>query len=276
MASTTLDGVLLKGVAASRPAANAVAKGTIYSATDTGAITQSDGVSTWSTFATISAGFSDPMTTRGDIIVRNASNVTARLGRGSAAQVLTSDGTDVAWSAAGGGGAIVMLEQHTASTSATLDFTTFISSTYDEYLFEAVNIIAATTNVNLLMRMGTGGGPTWDAGTNYGFAGWRWAPAGSAFAGASSGLTGIGLDASGGIKNDALIGIGGTWRLFDPQSALYKRVVGQSGYTDNGGTIIGATVTGFYISTTAVTGIRFLMSSGNIAAGTIRAYGVAK
>jgi hypothetical protein len=176
----------------------------------------------------------------------------------------------------GSGGSLVLLEQHTASTSATLDFTTFISSTYDEYMFEAVNIIAATTNVNLLMQMGTGGGPTWDAGTNYGFAGWRWAPAGSAFAGASSGLTGIGLDASGGIKNDALVGIGGTWRLFDPQSALYKRVVGQSGYTDNGGTIIGATVTGFYVVTTAVTGIRFLMSSGNIASGTIRVYGVAK
>lgn len=99
MADTTLPGVLLKGVAASRPAANAVAKGTIYSATDTGAITQSDGVSTWSTYATISSGLADPMTTRGDIIVRNASNVTARLARGSADTYLGSDGTDVAFSA---------------------------------------------------------------------------------------------------------------------------------------------------------------------------------
>lgn len=41
--------------------------------------------------------FSDPMTTRGDIIVRNASNVTARLGRGTANQLLISDGTDIAW-----------------------------------------------------------------------------------------------------------------------------------------------------------------------------------
>jgi hypothetical protein len=43
------------------------------------------------------SGMSDPMTTRGDMIVRNASNVTARLGRGTAGQVLTSDGTDLAW-----------------------------------------------------------------------------------------------------------------------------------------------------------------------------------
>lgn len=96
MADTTLPGVLLKGVAGSRPAANAVAKGTIYSATDTGAITQSD-ASSWSTFATISSGLSDPMTTRGDIIVRNSSNTTARLAIGSSGKVLSSDGTDISW-----------------------------------------------------------------------------------------------------------------------------------------------------------------------------------
>ena len=50
------------------------------------------------------SGFSDPMTTRGDIIIRNASNVTARLGRGSANQVLTSDGTDIAWQTPASGG----------------------------------------------------------------------------------------------------------------------------------------------------------------------------
>lgn len=56
------------------------------------------------TVTTFGAGFSDPMTTRGDIIIRNASNVTARLGRGSAGQVFTSDGTDVAWATPAGGG----------------------------------------------------------------------------------------------------------------------------------------------------------------------------
>ncbi|KKN76989.1 hypothetical protein LCGC14_0364810 [marine sediment metagenome] len=40
----------------------------------------------------------DPMTTRGDIIYRNSSNVTARLGIGTNLYVLQSDGTDLAWS----------------------------------------------------------------------------------------------------------------------------------------------------------------------------------
>ncbi len=44
-------------------------------------------------------GFADPMISRGDIIIRNPSNVTARLTKGAADQVLTSDGTDVGWAA---------------------------------------------------------------------------------------------------------------------------------------------------------------------------------
>lgn len=39
----------------------------------------------------------DPMTTRGDIIIRNTSNVTDRLAVGAASTVLTSDGTDPSW-----------------------------------------------------------------------------------------------------------------------------------------------------------------------------------
>jgi len=54
---------------------------------------------TAATWQNPSSGFSDPMTTRGDIIVRNASNVTARLGIGAANRLLQSDGTDISWAA---------------------------------------------------------------------------------------------------------------------------------------------------------------------------------
>jgi hypothetical protein len=63
-----------------------------------------------------SGGFSDPMTTRGDLIYRNASNVTARLGAGTANQVLTSDGTDIAW-AAPSAGALSALTAATGSNT---------------------------------------------------------------------------------------------------------------------------------------------------------------
>jgi hypothetical protein len=43
-------------------------------------------------------GFPDPMTTRGDIIIRDAANITARLPVGGANTFLSSDGTDPSWS----------------------------------------------------------------------------------------------------------------------------------------------------------------------------------
>lgn len=47
--------------------------------------------------AWISLGLNNPMTTRGDLLYRNSSNVNARLPVGTAGQVLTSDGTDTLW-----------------------------------------------------------------------------------------------------------------------------------------------------------------------------------
>lgn len=49
-------------------------------------------------------GFSDPMTTAGDLMLRNGSNVTARLPIGSASQVLTVVGGAPTWATAAGGG----------------------------------------------------------------------------------------------------------------------------------------------------------------------------
>lgn len=58
------------------------------------------------TVTTIATGssLSDPMTSRGDIIIRNASNVTARLAIGSSGKVLSSDGTDITWQTPSSGG----------------------------------------------------------------------------------------------------------------------------------------------------------------------------
>jgi len=52
----------------------------------------------------ISGQMLDLMSTRGDIIYRNASNATARLAVGGSGQALTSDGTDVSWTTLAGGG----------------------------------------------------------------------------------------------------------------------------------------------------------------------------
>lgn len=223
----------------------------------------------------------------GSITASGYTQTTARLlGRTTAAtgaieEITVGSGLSLAAGAltatGGSAGALVLLETQPASASATLDFTTFISSTYDEYLIEISHLMPATTNTNMYLRMGTGAGPTWDSGTNYAYSGFRWAHNGSAVAGASSGLTYIGLDAAGGVKSDAVLPFSGSFRLFAPQNTTaYKRINGQSGYVDNAGSVIGATVSGLYLSATAVTGVRFLFSSGNITSGIIRVYGIAK
>lgn len=95
----TVLGTHGSGDHASRPAGNTVPDGSLYSCTDHDLIYVSDYAgNSWATWASLTGtGLADPMTTRGDIIVRNASNVTDRLGIGAAGFVLRSDGTDPSW-----------------------------------------------------------------------------------------------------------------------------------------------------------------------------------
>ena len=95
--------------------------------------------------ATPAATFADvsPLTTRGDVLIGTSGTVTgARLGVGDADEVLTSDGTDVAWAAAGGGGGGKILQvvygvsttakSSTSSTFADTDLTASITPSDDD------------------------------------------------------------------------------------------------------------------------------------------------
>lgn len=103
-----------------------------------------------------SGGALDPMTTRGDIIIRNASNVTARLPIGTATYVLTSDGTDVAWAApASGSGDVVGPASATENAIALFDGTTGKIIKNSTFTLDETNSVARFNPV-------TGG-----SGTNY-------------------------------------------------------------------------------------------------------------
>lgn len=180
---------------------------------------------------------------------------------------------------AAGGGGYTLLEQHTASNSASLDFTTCISSTYDEYAIELVGIIPASTS-DLLLRMSTNGGSSYDSGANYSFAVFVWISSTTTVSGANSGATAIGFAQTGAVaevSTSALWGVNGNLRLFLPLSTTaYKQVCGQVAYFDETSVPKGISMIGAYQSTTAVDAFRFLMSTGNIASGTIRVYGLEK
>lgn len=172
-------------------------------------------------------------------------------------------------------GALVLLEQYTASSSASLNFTTCISATYDEYMIEFVGVILATDGADFRMRMSTDGGSSYDSGNNYAWAANQTAPAFTGPIGANTAAFIVLFNAFDTTVSQS--SMSGSWKLFNTGStALYKGVVGQMSAWKNDGNFFNNTGAGFYKITTAVNAFQFLSSSGNIASGTIRVYGVAK
>ena len=198
---------------------------------------------------------------------------------GSDGQVLTADSSQadgVKWVSGSGGGGLVLLEQHAASASASLDFTTFVSSSYDEYEIHIVGLIPASAS-DLWMRMSTDGGATYDTSGVYANDSFVWRAGGSAVGGGTAATKCI-LSFAGGsnqVQSSTTHVVNAHMRLFDPASAsAYKAISGSVSYFD--GNRVRNEFRDAYESTTAVNAVRFLMSTGNITSGTIRIYGVQK
>lgn len=193
-----------------------------------------------------------------------------------------SDGGDATlvrpsnWNEPHVGGGLVLLEQHTASSSAALNFTTCISSTYDEYSIEFINIIPATDGADLQLRVSTDGGSTYISSSSY-----YWnccvSRLGAAAATGSASDTKISLTYPTVLSNNANWGVCGSLRLFNPRStSVYKRFQGINTWLSTDGFDAENRVWGTYLAVTAIDAVRFLMSSGNIASGTIRFFGFEK
>jgi hypothetical protein len=171
--------------------------------------------------------------------------------------------------------ALVLLEQHTASASATLDFTTAISATYDDYRVEFVNIVPASSGAKLQMLVSTDGA-TYQA-SNYSNTGSRTNGTG---VGVEAGTAAASLSvtsATTGIATTAGTSVNGYLDLYAPGGANFKYILGNTNFVASAdGTRILFSFTGAWEQTTAVTALRFLFSAGNITSGVIRIYGVAK
>lgn len=173
---------------------------------------------------------------------------------------------------------MVLLEQHTASSSSSLDFPSCISSSYDIYHVEVVGLRTATNAVLVGMRFSTDGGSTYDSGTNY-----SW----ESFVAVRNTQGPNGADAATTMElvNEtrsatSTYSMDGWFNFYHPASSgsLWLQATGQFQ------TIINAspapavwTFGGSYTATPgAVNAFRILASSGNLASGTVRCYGIAK
>src|SRR6266404_6042860 len=161
---------------------------------------------------------------------------------------------------------VPFLEQHTASASATLDFTTGITGACHEYELDVDGLVPASNNVNLLLTFQTGGS-TWQASA------YSWGQnnmlhtAGPVAAGNGSASASF-IQIFPGSSNSASNSTNLRLRLFNAlNGSLYKGVSGDDVSFFNGGAAYQGNFSGTWQGTTVLTGLRLAFSSGNIASG---------
>ena len=177
----------------------------------------------------------------------------------------------------------VLLSTVTASSSASIEFTSGIDSTYDIYQFEFVDIHPATNDVDFTFNLSTDGGSNYNVTKTTTYI-WTYHREDDASAEIVY-ETGSDLAQSTGFqKLSRRIGGGtdesqcGTLQLFQPSSSVFVKhfLSDVTGYYGQSGAISSqrALVGGYGNTTSSVNAIKFQMSSGNIDAGTIKMYGI--
>lgn len=166
----------------------------------------------------------------------------------------------------GGTPGTVLLEQKTASSSATLDFTSCISSTYDTYELHFLNLVPATNNARLIMTISANAGSSWIS-TNYI---WRrlkfWNTQSEVGGSTSDSSFAVGIE-----QSSSTLDLSGQMTIHAPATAFRYLFAGQN-YDGN---YVSTEMRGSH-ATTGINALRFAFSSGSITSGIIRCYGVQK
>ena len=179
------------------------------------------------------------------------------------------------------GGLVGPLETRVANNSPVLDFVNWYDPKFDQYQIQLVDVLPSGTgaNFNVAMRCSVDGGLSFDESNNYSWISVVAVPSAAGTAGANS-TNYLGLCVMG--HNSTNFGASGTFHLSNPDGLRYKQVQGTAVVHDGGQTATNVEVgwvAGAYMSTRPVNALRFLMSagaSGNLLAGVIRIYGIAK
>ena len=177
------------------------------------------------------------------------------------------------------GGAMTLISEQTASSSASISFTSGIDDTYDKYVFKFYNIHPQTDRKKFMFQGTTDGSnfnttmtTTWfqayhdeaDGNTTLSYIAGEDQAQGTAFQSLCEDL-----------GNDADQNYCGELQIFNPSSTTFVKHFTAKGnetyfsdYSNN------AYVAGYFNTTSAITGLQFKMSSGNIDSGVIKLYGV--
>ena len=176
------------------------------------------------------------------------------------------------------GSSLVLLSTQTASSSATIDFTSNIDSTYKEYIFKFIDIHPATNNVKFQFNLTTDGTNFNVTKTSTYFAAYHSEAddAGIAYStGSDLAQSTSDQPIAEDVGSDNDQAPSGSLFLYNPSSTTFVKHflanMSNSQQTDYSQNIF---VGGYGNTTSAITGIRFKFASGNIDSGTIKMYGV--
>jgi hypothetical protein len=175
------------------------------------------------------------------------------------------------------GGSLNLISTQTASSSATIDFTSGIDSTYKEYIFKFINLHPATDNSKLFFQVTTNGTDFNTTLTStYFIADHDEADSSTTLSYVNSddqaqGTSFQRINESTGADNDE--SISGMLHLFDPSNTTFvKHYIAESSSAFEKETH--TFTAGYFNTTSAVTGVQFKFGSGNIDSGVIKLYGV--
>ena len=181
--------------------------------------------------------------------------------------------------AAGGGGSWNLILTQTASSSATISFTSGIDSTYNEYVFKFHNIHPSGDNKSFSFQGNAAAGSGYNETMTSTFFETYHTEAGDAtsFTYKTSGDqaqgTGFQLLCKPTHENDN--GVTGMLHLFNPSSTTFVKHWLSRTQTINSDTYsVNDFTAGYFNTTSAIDEIQFKMSAGNMDTGTISLYGI--
>ena len=179
-------------------------------------------------------------------------------------------------------GSMTLLQTQTASSSATIDFTSNIDSTYDVYCFKFINIHPATDNVKFQVGFR-------DGGSNYDAVKTTTAFRAQHNEGDTQAVllydtsndlaqsTAFQTLEGGGnaLSNDNDHGLSGELYLYNPSSSVFvKHFMARTSATNPNDYALDGFVAGYLNTTVAIDGVQFKVASGNIDSGVIKLYGI--
>jgi len=177
------------------------------------------------------------------------------------------------------GGGLNLISTQTASSSSTISFTSGLDSTYKEYIFKFYDIHPSANGEKFQVNFRDGGSAYDAVKTTSAF---------EAYHKEDGSLTALtyqtGNDLaqstsaqhiSDGLGNENDETCVGTLHLFDPSSTTFiKHFLIEAQMYNGGDFSVHDFIGGYCNTTTAIDGVQFSMSSGNIDSGTIKMYGV--